>query len=355
MIAAGVTILYRNASKGCGPGRGSCGSRLADAVPIFVPRDIPLVTRVVDGPFLMRDSVDERLSRKGILHLCLVYGVWSTTYLAMRIGVGSASGFPPFFFGMLRMPVAALILLAIARVQGLRMKPTPSEWLSLAVGGNLLWLGGNGLILWAEQYAASGLACLMASSAPIWATIVELLLYRKRPSIPLVASLLVGFLGVAILSASSLGTKGSTDSWVVVALTLGALCWALGSVFQARRPVNLAPQVVSGYQHLAAAFGFLIASSVLGEPMPHPGPSAWIAWGYLVIFGSVMAFTSYVITLRLLPISIVMTYAYVNPLLALFLGWLLLGERITTGTMLGAGFVILGVFAVFNVTRKDEG
>lgn len=302
----------------------------------------------------MRDSVDEGLSRRGILHLCLVYVVWSTTYLAMRIGVSSASGFPPFFFGMLRMPAAALILLAMTRVQGLRMKPTRSEWLSLAVAGNLLWLGGNGLILWAEQYAASGLACLMASSAPIWATIVELLVYRKRPSIPLVASLVVGFGGIVILSASSLGTKGTTGFWAASALILGALCWALGSVFQARRPVNLAPQVVSGYQHLAAAFGFLIASLLLGEPMPHPGLSAWIAWGYLVIFGSVIAFTSYVITLRLLPISIAMTYAYVNPLLALFLGWLLLGEPITMRTMLGAGLVILGVCAVFNVTQTTK-
>jgi drug/metabolite transporter (DMT)-like permease len=283
-----------------------------------------------------------------------VYVVWSTTYLAMRVGVGSASGFPPFFFGMLRMPVAALILLAIARVQGQRMKPTPSEWLSLAVAGNLLWLGGNGLILWAEQYAASGLACLMASSAPIWATIIELLLYRKRPSIPLIASLVVGFVGVAVLSVSSLGVKGTTDFWVISALTLGPLCWALGSVYQSRRPVNLAPQVMSGYQHLMAAFGFLAVSLMLGEPRPHPGLSAWVAWGYLVIFGSVIAFTSYVITLRLLPISIVMTYAYVNPLLALFLGWLLLGEPITMATMLGAGLVILGVCAVFNVRQTTK-
>ena len=302
----------------------------------------------------MRDSVDERLSRKGVLHLCLVYVVWSTTYLAMRIGVGSTSGFPPFFFGVLRMPVAALILLAMARVQGLRMKPTRSEWLSLAVAGNLLWLGGNGLILWAEQYAASGFSCLMASSAPIWATIVELLLYRKRPSIPLIVALLVGFVGVAILSASSLGTKGTIDSWAVSALILAPFCWALGSVFQARRPVNLAPQVMAGYQHLMAFFGFLVVSLTLGEPMPHPGLSAWIAWGYLVIFGSVIAFTSYVITLRLLPIRIAMTYAYVNPLLALFLGWLLLGEPITMRTMLGAGLVILRVCAVFNVTQTTK-
>lgn len=132
---------------------------------------------------------------------------------------------------------------------------------------------------------------------------------------------------------------------------LGPLCWALGSVFQARRPVNLAPLAVSGYQHLAASFGFLVVVLAIGEPMPHPVLSAWIAWGYLVIFGSVIAFTSYVCVLRLLPISIAMTYAYVNPVLALFLGWLLLREPITMRTLLGAGLVILGVFAIFSIKQ----
>jgi drug/metabolite transporter (DMT)-like permease len=299
----------------------------------------------------MRDTVDESLSRKGMFHLCLVYVLWSTTYLAMRIGVASANGFPPFVLGALRMPVAAAILLAMARLQGLKMRPARSEWLSLAVGGNLLWLGGNGSILWAEQYAASGFSCLMASSAPIWATIIELLLYRKRPTIPLVVSLLVGFAGIAILSSTSLTAKGPIGFWVVLVLILAPSCWALGSVVQARRPVSLHPQVISGYQHLMAFFGFLFASLLVGERVPHPGLSAWLAWGYLVIFGSVIAFTSFITSLRLLPISIAMTYAYVNPVLALFLGWLLLGEPITARTMVGAGLVIIGVFAVFRVKQ----
>ena len=102
------------------------------------------------------------------------------------------------------------------------MKPTRSDWLSLAVSGNLLWLGGHGLILWAEQYVASGFACLMASSSPIWAVIVELFLYRKRPSIPLIGSLAVGFVGVAVLSASSFGAKGATGFWVILVLICGA-------------------------------------------------------------------------------------------------------------------------------------
>jgi drug/metabolite transporter (DMT)-like permease len=299
--------------------------------------------------------LDDRLSRKGLLYLGVIYVVWSTTYLGIRIGVAPGSGFPPFIFGMLRMAAASLILLAMARLQGLRIKPTLGELLSLAVAGNLLWCGGNGLVAWAEQYASSGFACLMVSSAPIWATIIELFIYKKRPAAALIASLLIGFTGVAILSLPSLGNRSSTDFSAVVALLLSPLCWALGSVFQARRPVNLSPQVMSGYHHLTALFGFLIASLALGEPIPHPSVSAWLAWGYLVIFASAIAFTSYVLALRLLPINIVMTYAYINPVLALFLGWLVLDESITLRTLCGAGLVVLSVFAIFHARQQRKG
>ncbi len=294
------------------------------------------------------------LSRKGLFHLCVVYTVWSTTYLAMRVGVDPTSGFPPFVLGMLRMAVVALLLLGMARVQGLQTKPTRKELLSLAIAGNLFWCGGNGLVLWAEQYIPSGFSCLMVSSAPIWAAIIELLFYRERPSAALIISLVAGFTGVAVLSIPSLSSRASTDVFAITALVLSPLCWVLGSVFQARRPVNLAPQVVSGYHHLAALFGFLIASLALGEPVPHPSLSAWAALGYLIVFGSVGAFTSYVVALRLLPINIVMTYAYVNPVLALFLGWLLLDEPITVRTLFGAALVVFSVLTIFHVKQQKK-
>lgn len=296
----------------------------------------------------------ERLSRNGLFHLGVVYVVWSTTYLAIRVGVHTGSGFPPFLFGMLRMVAAALILLAIARLQGLRIRPARDEILPLLIAGNLLWCGGNGLVAWAEQYAPSGFSSLMVSSAPIWATIVELLLYRKRPSPALILCLLIGFAGVAILSAPSLMKRSSTDYRVIAALVASPLCWVLGSLFQARRPVSLSPQTMSGYHHVSAIFGFIIASLALGEPMPHPSLSAWVAWAYLVVFASVGAFTSYVFALRLLPISIVMTYAYVNPVLALLLGWWVLDEPVTMSTLCGAGLVVLSVVAIFHVRQSAK-
>ena len=297
----------------------------------------------------MKDEATERLSRKGLFHLGLVYFVWSTTYLAMRIGVTPGDGFPPFLFGAFRAPVAAAILLAISFLRGLPMRPTRSESVSLIATGWLLWLGGNGLILWAEQYAASGFACLMVSSAPIWVTILELLLYRKKPPLSLVVSLVLGFGGVAVLSAASFEISGTTRVSAIVALVLAPLSWALGSVIQSRRPVSLAPQVMSGYQQAAASVGFAPLALGFQESVPHPGVGAWLAWGYLVVFGSVIAFTSFVVVLQLLPINIVMTYAYVNPVLALFLGWLLLGEAVPAITMVGASLVMVSVFMIFRI------
>jgi drug/metabolite transporter (DMT)-like permease len=272
----------------------------------------------------------------------------------MRVGVGPLSGFPPFMFGALRFPVAALILLGLARLQGLTLKPTGREVISLCIVGNVFWLVGHGLILWASHYAASGFTCLMASSAPIWAAVLEVFIFGKRLSVALVVSLLVGFSGIAVLSLSSLGRMEGVGISVIVALVMGGFGWALASALQARMPVRLDTKVTAGYHQLAAGFGFLAVSLLLGEPAPHPSISSWVAWGYLVIFGSVFAFTSFVVALKLLPINIVMTYAYVNPVLALFLGWALLGESITWRIILGACLVLVSVFGIFNVRETPR-
>lgn len=300
--------------------------------------------------------MNESLSRTGLLHLFNVYTVWSTTYLAMRIGVNPAYGFPPFIFGASRMLVASLILFIIARIQHYPLKAARKELITLGAVGNLLWMGGNGMVLWAVQYANSGFASLIVSSAPIWATAIELVIYKKRPSAILLISLFVGILGVAALSAPSLSklSAQSQDSVAVLVLLLAAVSWATGSVIQSRRPVRLAPQVMSAYHQLFACLGFLAASLLLSEPAPAPSTSSWLAWLYLVLFGSVFAFTSYIFALKLLPINIAMTYAYVNPVLALFLGWLLLDEPIGIWTLFGAFLVLLSVFGIFRAKQKEQ-
>lgn len=249
--------------------------------------------------------------------------------------------------------MAALILFALARLQHYTVKPTRRELFSLFLVGNLLWMGGNGLVLWALQFADSGFASLIVASTPIWATLIELVQYKKKPSTVLLVALLVGFLGVAALSAPSLG-KGSAQAFAVIALLIAAVSWALGSVIQTHRPVNLPPQVMSAYHQLFASVGFLLISLLIGEPTPQPNLSAWLAWMYLVGFGSVFAFTSYIYSLQLLPINIAMTYAYVNPVLALFLGWLLLNEPIGLWTILGAALVLVSVFGIFSAKHQQK-
>lgn len=293
------------------------------------------------------------LSSTGLLHLFIVYVVWSTTYLAIRIAVIPGSGFPPFAMGASRLLVASLILLIMARMQGERISLSRQELVMTMITGVLFWVGGNGLVMWAEQSADSGFAALMFASGPMWVVVINTILSHKRPSFLVTASLGLGFCGVVVLMIPSFG-ETETGLAATVMLLISALSWSSGSVYQSRHNVNLSVPVISGYQHLFGSIGLLVALLCLGEPMPHPTLQAWMAWGYLVVFGSVIAFTSYIQTLNLLPINIAMTYSYVNPVLALILGWLILSEPITVWTVAGAVMVILGVIGVFRGQSTGE-
>ena len=292
-------------------------------------------------------SILRKLQASGLFHLMIVYIVWSSTYLAIRIAVSETGGFPPFFMGASRLVVAGIILLMIGKLGKNRIKPTPNEIRILTLSGLALWVGGNGLVMLDEQSAASGFAALMVSASPIWAAAMEWAITRKPPSVMLLVSLLLGFLGVGVLMTPSLLSNSSTSILAGITLILGSVCWSAGSVYQARHPVALSASVMSAYQHLFASFGFLLLALITGEPYPAPSSGAWIAWGYLIVFGSILAFTSYLLTLRLLPLDIAMTYAYVNPVLALVLGWWLLDETITSWTVAGAVMVVIGVVGVF--------
>ena len=183
-----------------------------------------------------------------------------------------------------------------------------------------------GLVTWAEQRAHSGYAALLIAATPIWVTLIEAILDWKMPSRLLIGSLLTGFAGIALLTIPVFASGVSADLWSLIALLLASLSWGSGIILQSRRPVRLASRVSSGYQQLIAGVAFAALALLLREPRPDPAPEAWLAWGYLVVFGSVFAFTSFVQALRLLPINVAMTYAYVNPVIAMILGWLILRE-----------------------------
>jgi drug/metabolite transporter (DMT)-like permease len=290
----------------------------------------------------------QTLERKGLLHLLVVYLVWGSTYLAIRIAVREGSGFSPFVMAFMRTVVGASILMTWAWIKKDRIRPTRSEFVLFLGSGILLWVGGNGLVTWAEMRASSGLAALLVAAMPIWAELIAMVADRRLPSSRMTASILLGFAGVAVLSWPVLRTGTRADVLGVVALLLAPLFWALGSIWFQRRKPDLSVRVVSGWQMICGALGFLVVILFRGEGVPHPSTEAWLAWGYLVVFGSVLAFTSYMATLRLLPYQIVVTYAYVNPVIAVFLGWLIISEEVTGWTLAGAALVVAGVAGIFN-------
>ncbi|MBX3048195.1 MAG: EamA family transporter [Anaerolineales bacterium] len=295
-----------------------------------------------------------KLDPVGLSNLFVVYIVWSSTYLAIRLAVQEGAGFPPFTMGLMRAALAAVVLLAWAKLRREQLKPTRSETVTLIVSGLLLWLGGNGLVTFAEQRTESGLAALLVAASPIWAAIIEAIVDRKWPSRSLVLALLAGFIGTGLLVVPELMSGVAADTVASLALVFAAIAWAGGSVFQARRPVSLNPGASSAYQMVFGALGFALVALLMGEPRPTPTPQAWWAFGYLVVVGSIFTFTAYVTALRRLPTQIVMTYAYVNPVLAVLLGSLVLNEKITPWIIFGSLFVLIGVAGVFQERRKRQ-
>jgi len=290
----------------------------------------------------------QELDRKGLLHLLVVYLVWGSTYLAIRVAVREGAGFPPFMMAFMRVVVGAAVLMTWARLKGDRIRLDRHEFILFLGSGILLWVGGNGLVTWAEMRASSGLAALLVAAMPIWGELITMAIDRRLPSGKMTASILLGFAGVGVLSWPVLRSGTRADVLGVIALLLAPLFWALGSIWFQRRKPDLTIRVISGWQMICGGIGFLVVILVRGEGLPHPTPEAWLAWGYLVIFGSLFAFTSYMATLRLLPYQIVMTYAYVNPVIAVFLGWLIISEEVTGWTIAGASLVVAGVAGIFN-------
>ena len=291
---------------------------------------------------------------RGLVHLLIVYVVWGSTYLAIRIAVRAGSGFPPFTMAGTRVLIAGLLLLLIASVMGKSLRPTRRDFFVFASSGILLWFGGNGLVSWAETRAESGYTALLVGTQPIWTMTLEALIDRRRPTVGLLGSLVVGMAGIVALNYPLLRSGSMVDLVPAVVLIIAVMSWGSGLVLQKRRPVSLSGEVNSGYQLVFGSVALLLAALISGEPHPTPTPHAWMAWGYLIIFGSVIAFTSFVKALQMLPVHIVTTYAYVNPVIAVLLGWMFIHEPITRWTVVGSVLVLLGVAGVFHEQQRRK-
>src|SRR5690606_25054151 len=223
---------------------------------------------------LMTDQNSPKLNRTGLANLLVVYLVWSSTYLAIRIAVREGAGFPPFTMGLMRAALGGVLLLTWSYLQKQRIRLTRREVGALAISGLLLWVAGNGLVTFAEQRTDSGLAALLVAASPIWAAVVEAIWDRKLPSPLLFVSLLIGFGGIVVLTLPSLSSGVQADTIATLALLAAAVAWSSGSVYQARNQLNLAPRVSSAYQMLFGSIGFAVLAFVLKEPAPTPNTEA---------------------------------------------------------------------------------
>ena len=296
-----------------------------------------------------------KVTPAGLIHLFIVYFVWGSTYLAIRIGIRDGAGFEPFWFGGMRVFTAGIILLGWGLIRGKEIRPSKKDLLILMGSGFLLWIGGNGLVVWAEQQVNSGIAALVVATIPIWVAFLDSILDSRIPTLPVILSLIVGFSGILILSLPVLTSGIRADLLSILALLLASFSWSAGLVLQTRHPVAFSRGISSGYQQFFGGIFFAVIALIVREPLPTPTTQAWLAWGYLVIFGSVIAFTSFVTALQILPTRLVTTYSYVNPVIAVLLGWLILSEPITYWTIAGGVLVLIGVTGIYWANRGSKG
>jgi drug/metabolite transporter (DMT)-like permease len=290
-----------------------------------------------------------------LVWLCLgiVYVVWGSTYLAIRVAVETM---PPLLMGAARFTTAGLLLYAVARARGAQSARTLTRaqigacW----IVGSLLAAGGNGVVNVAEQYIPSSLAALVIASVPLWVVVMRRVTGESIPRLTL-ASVAVGFGGVALLLLPGGATHlGKPIGFFLV--VCAAFSWALGSFSSRRLPLPPNALLSTAIQMFGGGLTLLVAGLALGEaPDVHPenfSTDSLLAFAYLIFIGSLVAYTAYVWLLQNAPISKVATYAYVNPVIAIFLGWAILSENVTATMLIGAVVIVASVAAT---VRRETG
>jgi drug/metabolite transporter (DMT)-like permease len=284
-----------------------------------------------------------------------VYVIWGSTYLAIRFAIETL---PPFLMAAVRFITAGVVLYAWARLRG-TARPTREQWISSIIVGLLLLLGGNGGVVWAEQHVPSGVAALLVAVVPAWMVLLDWLRPGgTRPGNQVVAGLALGFAGVALLAGpgSLMGGQPIHPAGAGV-LVLASLSWAIGSIYSrhAKRPSTAT--IATAMQMTAGGVGLLLAGLLAGEAASFE-PTAVSARSilavlYLIVFGSFIGFTAYAWLLRATTPARVSTYAYVNPVVAVLLGWALAGEALTGRMLVAAAVIVTGV-ALITLARKPE-
>ena len=293
--------------------------------------------------------------------LLIVYVVWGSTYLGIALMIETL---PPLLAAGVRYLTAGLLLTFLvylwARVRSADPpeRPTRRQWRSAFVIGTLLLMGGNGFVVLAEQFIPSGVAAVVIATVPIWLAVFDALLTRRRPSRLVIGGLAAGLIGVGVLLAP-VGGLDRINPLGVGLVCIAAISWAAGSLYARRAEMPRSGLLGSGMEMFAGGIVLAIVGSLLGEigqlDVASVSLRSVAALGYLVVFGSVIAFSAYIWLLSNVPVSTVGTYAYVNPIVAVALGAIVLAEPITLRTGVAAVVIIAAVIAMVSGRPRSAG
>jgi len=293
-----------------------------------------------------------------ILAFAAVYIIWGSTYLGIRFAIQTLPG---FLMAGTRFSIAGGILFVLAISRGVKIRQSSINWRRALIIGGLLLLCGNGGVTWAEKYVPSGLAALFVATEPLWVVVLNWALSHRRPNAKVLLGVFIGLIGVALLVSDGLGqgiSNGSRMSLIAGSVVLlASLAWAAGSVYSNRNPIDAPTSMAAGMQMLAGGGLLLLLALAAGDfQRLNLENASWAsigAFAYLLIFGSLVSFTAYSWLLNNVTTERAATYGYVNPVVAVLLGWLIAGEPITS-RMIVAAAIIVGSVVLITTFGRDR-
>ena len=289
-----------------------------------------------------------------ILAFAAIYIIWGSTYLAIRFAIDTLPG---FVMAGVRFVGAGTVLYALARRRG-APRPTHLHWRGAVIVGALMLLGGNGGVVWAEQRVPSGLAAVLIATVPLWVALLDWLWRGTRPGGRVLAGLALGLAGIALLvGPGELAGSRGVDLLGAGVLLFASLSWAIGSIYTRSAGLPPSPLLATAMEMLAGGVLLLVADLVTGQvaelDLGSVSLRSVLALAYLIAFGSLVAFTAYVWLLRVTTPARAATYAYVNPVVAVLLGWALAGEPLTPRTLLAAGVIVGAVVLITSRPQRE--
>jgi drug/metabolite transporter (DMT)-like permease len=301
------------------------------------------------------DKVPEqarRVDARLLLAFLAIYVLWGATFLAIRVAVLEI---PPFFTAGLRFFTAGTLLFGFLRLRG---QPAPSaiEWRSVAVIAVSMFVVTYGALFWAEQYVPSGVTAVLEATLPVIAMILEVFVFRRQPfHWRMLAAVLLGFLGVALLLVKDTGQSFGVFPCLVI--LGGSVSWTLGAVLTRSMPLPKSVPLAAGAEMMIGGAVLLGLSLITGEmhPLPHIPPRAAVALLYLIVGGSLLGFTAYAWLLARMPATRVASHAYVNPLVAVALGYFVAGEPVTPRMLFASALIVGSVFLILRAGEKKGG